>query len=144
MKAKRKVLKVKTKGPEETRRLARDLASKISKGTTILLYGELGAGKTTFVQGLAEGLGVPEEVYVSSPTFSLINEYPGRQKLYHVDLYRLAPEEVEDLGLPELASQGVMVIEWAERLPFSFPQEMIIKFKILSPEERELEIEEPS
>jgi len=137
-------LKVKTKGPEETRRLARDLASKISKGTTILLYGELGAGKTTFVQGLAEGLGVPEEVYVSSPTFSLINEYPGRQKLYHVDLYRLAPEEVEDLGLPELASQGVMVIEWAERLPFSFPQEMIIKFKILSPEERELEIEEPS
>lgn len=144
MKAKRKVLKVKTKGPEETRRLARDLASKLSKGTTILLYGELGAGKTTFVQGLAEGLGVPEEVYVSSPTFSLINEYPGRQKLYHVDLYRLAPEEVEDLGLPELASQGVMVIEWAERLPFSFPQEMIIKFKILSPEERELEIEEPS
>ncbi len=137
-------MKVKTKGPEETRRLARDLASKISKGTTILLYGELGAGKTTFVQGLAEGLGVPEEVYVSSPTFSLINEYPGRQKLYHVDLYRLAPEEVEDLGLPELASQGVMVIEWAERLPFSFPQEMIIKFKILSPEERELEIEEPS
>ncbi len=144
MKAKRKVLKVKTKGPEETRRVARDLASKLSKGTTILLYGELGAGKTTFVQGLAEGLGVPEEVYVSSPTFSLINEYPGRQKLYHVDLYRLAPEEVEDLGLPELASQGVMVIEWAERLPFSFPQEMIIKFKILSPEERELEIEEPS
>ena len=137
-------MKVKTKGPEETRRLARDLASKLSKGTTILLYGELGAGKTTFVQGLAEGLGVPEEVYVSSPTFSLINEYPGRQKLYHVDLYRLAPEEVEDLGLPELASQGVMVIEWAERLPFSFPQEMIIKFKILSPEERELEIEEPS
>ncbi len=124
--------------------MARDLASKLSKGTTILLYGELGAGKTTFVQGLAEGLGVPEEVYVSSPTFSLINEYPGRQKLYHVDLYRLAPEEVEDLGLPELASQGVMVIEWAERLPFSFPQEMIIKFKILSPEERELEIEEPS
>ena len=137
-------MKVKTKGPEETRRVARDLASKLSKGTTILLYGELGAGKTTFVQGLAEGLGVPEEVYVSSPTFSLINEYPGRQKLYHVDLYRLAPEEVEDLGLPELASQGVMVIEWAERLPFSFPQEMIIKFKILSPEERELEIEEPS
>lgn len=135
-------MRVKTSHPDETRRLARELASRLSPGSVILLYGELGAGKTTFVQGLAEGLGVPEDVYVSSPTFALINEYPGRLPLYHVDLYRLAPEEVEDLGLPEMASQGIMVIEWAERLPFHFDREIKVRFEILSPEERHIEIED--
>ena len=82
----------------------------------MLLYGELGAGKTAFVRGLAAGLGIdPDEV--SSPTFTLVQEYRGRLPLYHVDLYRLAPGEVDDLGLDALAADGVLAIEWAERMP---------------------------
>ena len=135
------MLEFKTQNPEETRELARRLAGKLTKGSVVLLYGDLGAGKTTFVQGLASGLGVPEEHYVSSPTFALINEYPGKMKLYHVDLYRLEPEDIEDLGLPELASEGVMVVEWAERLPFDFPQEIKVQFEITGDEERTIRIE---
>ena len=83
----------------------------------MLLYGELGAGKTAFVRGLAIGLGIdPDEV--SSPTFTLVQEYRGgRLPLFHVDLYRLAPGEVDDLGLDALAAGGVLAIEWAERMP---------------------------
>jgi tRNA threonylcarbamoyladenosine biosynthesis protein TsaE len=113
---------VETNSPEETRAVAKELAEELKIGDVVLLEGDLGAGKTTFIQGLAEGLGVPEDYYVSSPTFALINEYPGRLTLYHIDLYRLEPEEVEDLGLEDLLAQGVLAIEWAERLPFSFPQ----------------------
>ena len=81
----------------------------------MLLYGELGAGKTAFVRGLARGLGASGSE-VSSPTFTLIQEYTGRVTLYHVDLYRLDPKEVDDLGLDELVSgDGVVAIEWAER-----------------------------
>jgi tRNA threonylcarbamoyladenosine biosynthesis protein TsaE len=84
----------------------------------VLLYGELGSGKTAFVRGLAEGLGVrPDDV--SSPTFTIMQEYRGgRVTLFHVDLYRLEnPREIEDLGLSEVADDGILVIEWAERLP---------------------------
>ena len=81
----------------------------------MLLYGDLGAGKTAFVRGMARGLGAPVED-VSSPTFTLVQEYRGRVTLYHVDLYRLEPAEVDDLGLEELISgDGVVAIEWAER-----------------------------
>jgi tRNA threonylcarbamoyladenosine biosynthesis protein TsaE len=85
----------------------------------ISLTGPLGCGKTAFVQGLAEGLGVPQEYYITSPTFTLINEYPGRLPLYHVDLYRLDDlVELEDIGLDEiLAAEGVVAVEWAEKLP---------------------------
>ena len=91
------------------------LAQSLSAGDVVLLFGDLGAGKTAFVRGLARGLGAaPEEV--SSPTFTLIQEYSGRLKLYHVDLYRLEPVEVDDLGLDDLISDdGVVAIEWAER-----------------------------
>ncbi len=137
-------MEIKTKSPEETRKLACQLAQRLSPGTVILLFGDLGAGKTTFVQGLAKGLGVPEDYYVSSPTFALINEYPGRLPLYHVDLYRLEPEDVEELGLPELAERGIMVVEWAEKLPFSFPRVIRVEIEVLSPEERVFHIEELS
>ena len=81
----------------------------------MLLFGELGAGKTAFVRGLARGVGAnPEDV--SSPTFTLIQEYAGRLTLYHVDLYRLEPREIPDLGLEDLIiGDGVVAIEWAER-----------------------------
>ena len=81
----------------------------------VLLYGDLGAGKTAFVRGLARGLGAPPED-VSSPTFTIVQEYHGRATLYHVDLYRLEPAEVDDLGLDELVcGDGIVAIEWAER-----------------------------
>jgi tRNA threonylcarbamoyladenosine biosynthesis protein TsaE len=104
----------------ETTRAGRDLASRLQSGSVVLLIGDLGAGKTAFVRGLAEGLGVqPEEV--SSPTFTLIQEYRGgRVRLLHVDLYRLDdPREIEELGLEELGVDSVMAIEWAEKLPRS-------------------------
>ncbi len=131
---------IETKSPEETKALAQEIAQGLEPGEVILLEGDLGAGKTTFIQGLAEGLGVPEDYYVSSPTFALINEYPGRITLFHVDLYRLEPKEVEDLGLEDLLDQGVIAIEWAERLPFSFPKGLRIRIEILDQNRRRVVI----
>ena len=104
-----------TTGEDETSAAGQRLAARLGAGDVVLLYGELGAGKTAFVRGLARGLGASESE-VSSPTFTLIQEYTGRVTLYHVDLYRLEPTEVEDLGLEELVSgDGIVAIEWAER-----------------------------
>ncbi len=104
-----------TASEDETAAAGERLAATLTAGDVILLYGELGAGKTAFVRGLARGLGAPE-ADVSSPTFTIIQEYAGRVTLYHVDLYRLEPKEVDDLGLDELVSaDGVVAIEWAER-----------------------------
>jgi tRNA threonylcarbamoyladenosine biosynthesis protein TsaE len=100
----------------ETEAAGERLASTLVAGDVVLLEGQLGAGKTAFVRGLARGLGASEGD-VSSPTFTLIQEYRGgRLPLHHVDLYRLEPEEVADLGLDELISgDGVVAVEWAER-----------------------------
>ncbi|MFN7914391.1 MAG: tRNA (adenosine(37)-N6)-threonylcarbamoyltransferase complex ATPase subunit type 1 TsaE [Vicinamibacterales bacterium] len=100
----------------DTRAAARALASTLHPGDIIVLHGNLGAGKTAFVKGLAEGLGV-DPAEVSSPTFTLIQEYRGgRLTLHHIDLYRLAPPDVDDLGLDELVSGGgVVAIEWPDR-----------------------------
>jgi tRNA threonylcarbamoyladenosine biosynthesis protein TsaE len=106
---------IQTSSEEETVAAGERLAAKLRAGDVVLLYGDLGAGKTAFVRGLASGLGAPREE-VSSPTFTLVQEYRGRLTLYHVDLYRVAPEEVDDLGLDELAAaDGVVAVEWAER-----------------------------
>lgn len=100
----------------ETAAAGRALAEQLHAGDIILLTGDLGAGKTAFVRGLAEGLGI-DTTQVSSPTFTLIQEYRGgRLKLYHVDLYRLTPREVDDLGLDELIDDGgVVAVEWPDR-----------------------------
>lgn len=100
-----------------TEQLGRKLASLLSPGDIIALYGELGAGKTCLVHGLAKGLGI-EEGFVASPSFSLINEYPGPMPLFHVDCYRLhMEEEIQELGLEEyFDGPGITVIEWAERI----------------------------
>jgi tRNA threonylcarbamoyladenosine biosynthesis protein TsaE len=103
-----------TNSEEETAALGRAMAARLDAGTVVLLHGELGAGKTAFVRGLAEGLGVdPDDV--SSPTFTLVQEYRGRVALYHVDLYRLAGAEADDLGLEELAESGIVAVEWGEK-----------------------------
>ena len=106
-----------THSEQETFTLASKLAGTLSPGTFVLLYGDLGAGKTAFVRGLAAGLGAnPDDV--SSPTFVIMQHYKGRTPLTHVDLYRLeSAAAVDDLGLEELVSGGVLAIEWAERLP---------------------------
>lgn len=101
----------------DTRAIASRLAATLAPGSVVLLKGDLGAGKTAFVRGLAEGLGLnPDEV--TSPTFTLVHEYRGgRVPLVHVDLYRLDATELDDVGLdPDLAERGVVAIEWAERL----------------------------
>jgi tRNA threonylcarbamoyladenosine biosynthesis protein TsaE len=112
---------IRTHSEAETAAVARSLARTLPSGSVVLLSGNLGAGKTAFVRGLAEGLGInPEDV--SSPTFTLIQEYRGgRLPLHHVDLYRLSPLEVDDLGLDELTLEpGITAIEWPDRLPRPF------------------------
>lgn len=97
----------------ETERIADELAARLRPGSLLLLSGPLGAGKTAFVRGLAHGLGC-DPASVSSPTFTIVQEYPGRITLQHVDLYRLSPDEIEDIGLDELRQGAVMAVEWAE------------------------------
>jgi tRNA threonylcarbamoyladenosine biosynthesis protein TsaE len=105
----------------ETAAIGRNLARTLDAGDVVLLTGDLGAGKTAFVKGVAEGLGVSADE-VTSPTFTLVQEYRGgRLTLFHVDLYRLDdPREIADLGLDELGEDGVLAIEWAEKLPAFF------------------------
>ncbi len=105
----------------ETIDLGRRLAAQLNG--VVLLIGDLGAGKTTFVKGIAEGLGAAREDEVSSPTFTLIHEYGNPTRLYHIDLYRLDTErEVESLGLEDLWATGRLVlIEWGERFPRLMP-----------------------
>ena len=111
------------------------LGSSLRPGDVLLLSGELGAGKTVVVRGLARGLGYAGEVL--SPTFQLLRVYPGRLRLAHVDLYRLeAPGETEDLGLEELLDDGAAAIEWGERL--DWPAAPRLNLEVLSPQHRRL------
>ena len=107
-----------SRSEQETAAVGRELAPTLSAGDVVLLSGDLGTGKTVFVKGLADGLGISRDE-VSSPTFTLVQEYRrGRLPLFHVDLYRLSdPREIEDLGLDDIAADGVLAIEWAEKLP---------------------------
>ena len=107
-----------TQSATETQRQGQVIGATIEQPIIIALSGDLGSGKTAFVQGLAKGLDVSEKYYVTSPTFTLINEYPGRYPLYHVDLYRIEHLlELEDIGLDEvLLADAVIAIEWAEKL----------------------------
>lgn len=126
--------------PAETEALGEAMGREAHSGLVIALAGELGAGKTQFVKGLARGLGIT--VRVHSPTFTLVNEYPGgRLPLFHLDLYRLETRaQILSAGVEEyLSPAGVSVIEWAERLQSKFPAETIfVKFEILSETERRI------
>ncbi|MCR4404275.1 MAG: tRNA (adenosine(37)-N6)-threonylcarbamoyltransferase complex ATPase subunit type 1 TsaE [Candidatus Acetothermia bacterium] len=130
-----------TKSPEETAALGERLAEELKPGACVALIGELGAGKTTLIKGLARGLGVPEKE-VLSPTFVLVREHRGgRLPLFHVDAYRLAgPEELQEIGLEEyLLSEGITVIEWADRIPQALPPGCLeIRLEIISERERRI------
>lgn len=110
---------------EQTMTLGRTLGKIALPGDVITLTGGLGVGKTTLTQAIGQGLKVPENYYITSPTFSLLHEYPGRIPLYHMDLYRLVDEEeIEALGFEDyLYGDGVTVIEWPERLGSLLPSE---------------------
>ena len=132
---------VTTNSEHETFALGEQVAATLQPGTFVLLYGDLGAGKTAFVRGMAAGLGAnPDDV--SSPTFVLIQHYKGRMPLVHVDLYRLeGGRAVDDLGLEELASGAVVAIEWAERLPRSFEDGVTVRIEDLGGERRRITFE---
>lgn len=130
---------------EETRRAAASLKSLLKPGAVLALHGDLGAGKTCFVQGLADALGC--RAPVTSPTFTLLHEYPGDLPLYHADLYRLdSAEEIQRAGISEyIGGDGVLAIEWAERAAPLLPATTIhVRLYVgAQPDERAIEIEEP-
>jgi tRNA threonylcarbamoyladenosine biosynthesis protein TsaE len=108
-----------TRSEEETFELARALAAGFGGTETVLLEGELGAGKTVFAKGLAAGAGVTDAGRVSSPSFTLVNIYQGKHRIFHIDLYRLErPAEIADLGWEDMIGQGIVIVEWAEKLTF--------------------------
>ncbi len=129
-----------SRSPEETRTLAARLGQRLAPGDVVALKGELGSGKTEFVHGLAQGLGVPPDL-VASPSFILAHEYPGRLKLVHLDLYRL--EDLPPELLPDLeeyfSGAGAVAVEWAERVAPLLPREYLeVILEITGEEQRTL------
>lgn len=108
--------------PEDTTGIAREFAKKLVPGDVICMRGDLGVGKTAFVQGLSKELGIEE--YLSSPTFTIVNCYEGKMPLYHFDVYRIAePDEMYEIGYEELVyGDGISVIEWAENIEEILPE----------------------
>jgi tRNA threonylcarbamoyladenosine biosynthesis protein TsaE len=123
----------------ETMALGRDVGRRLAAGAVVLLDGPLGAGKTAFVRGLAQGLGCdPEDV--SSPTFTIVQEYRGSVTLQHVDLYRLSPPEVDDLALEDLLEDSVMAVEWPDRWHRAPAGSVRVHFVVTGPTGREITI----
>lgn len=130
-----------TRSAAETVELGCMIGKALKPNDVIALIGPLGAGKTTFVQGVALGLGIKD--YITSPTFIIINEHLGRIPLYHIDLYRLEDQaSIEDLGIEEYFTKGgVCVIEWAERLGELLPEEAKkIELQVISEDERQINL----
>lgn len=123
---------------------AKEFAKTIKAPKIIVLSGDLGAGKTTFTKGFAEGLGVPE--IITSPTFTLLNEYSGKERMYHFDMYRLSSkEEAYELGFEDYfkKNDGIVLVEWAENVEGLFsPPYTKITIEKISDNEREIKIEE--
>ena len=131
-----------TVSEEETQAVARELSATLRAGDVLLLSGDLGVGKTTFVRGLAEGLGIdPREV--SSPTFTIVHEYRGDGlTLYHADLYRLERAATDDLGLEEIGvKDGVLAIEWPDRLSHELRGARVIRLEVVNDSSRRITIE---
>lgn len=138
-----KHIQLTTHSVTKTQKLGQHLGAAIQQPIIIALTGDLGSGKTAFVQGLAKGLEVSEKYYITSPTFTLINEYPGRLPLYHVDLYRIEHlSELEDVGLDEaLRADAVIAIEWAEKISHDMLlNHLQLRFEIISENARRINI----
>jgi tRNA threonylcarbamoyladenosine biosynthesis protein TsaE len=136
-------LNITTHSADETRQLGRTIGRLANQPLIIALIGDLGSGKTAFVQGLAKGLDVPAEYYITSPTFTLINEYPGRLPLFHADLYRLETvQDLEDIGLDELIyDQGVLAVEWADKLAHTLSGDyLVLQYEIIDDDCREINL----
>jgi len=119
-------LTIESHGPERTQAVAEQLGALLESGVVLALVGRLGAGKTQFVKGLARGIGFEDVRKVTSPTFTLIHEYPGHRLLYHIDAYRLSgAEELLDLGFEELPGGGAVVVEWADRVVDVMPPDCL-------------------
>jgi len=127
-----------TQSAEETQKIGENIVKSLKKTTVVALYGDLGSGKTTFVQGLAKGLGIKEKI--TSPTFNIIRQYKLKAKsskgksetkklkaLYHIDLYRIESTDLKNLGIEEILNnkESLVVIEWAEKMKEFLPKEKI-------------------
>jgi tRNA threonylcarbamoyladenosine biosynthesis protein TsaE len=140
------ILKLISDSREQTLETGRIIGSVLERGDIVALIGELGSGKTCLTQGLAQGLGVAENVPVVSPTFTLINEYPGTLPLVHLDVYRLSgPRDLEDMGYEEYVyGGGVVVIEWAEKVRDVLPDRtLFVTMRYVDENTRELVLEGP-
>jgi tRNA threonylcarbamoyladenosine biosynthesis protein TsaE len=141
-------LEILSKRAEDTLRLGEILGRCLSSGDVVALVGELGSGKTCLTQGIARGIGVSARYHVTSPTFTLINEYPGDITLYHLDIYRLSgPVDLEDLGYEEyFYGDGIVVIEWAEKIQSVLPAEKccFIHLRYVDENTREIKISGPA
>ncbi len=139
-------MKIYTSSPEETYEFAKDFAKELSPGEILCMYGDLGAGKTLFAQGVAAGLGITD--HVNSPTFTIVNEYEGRLPLYHFDVYRISdPDEMYEAGFDDyINGEGVCLIEWAELIEDIIPTPRkkitILRSKTNPDSEREITIED--
>lgn len=132
-----------SRSPEETRRIGACLAGELRAGDVVGVSGELGAGKTCLVQGLARGLGIDPRTPVTSPTFTLVGEYAGRVPLRHADFYRVESyQRLDDCGFDDLFDgRGVVVVEWPERFPDALPAERLeVSIAIRGERERELRL----
>lgn len=138
---------MRTHSSEETHRLGISFGQSLKNGDVVAFFGDLGAGKTTFIRGLVEGTGCPDIRSVCSPTFTFLNIYSGEKKVYHFDLYRLPrEEEFFAAGFDEyLQAGGICCIEWAEKIPASLPSSAIrVTFQYLEEGSRQIEIERPA
>ena len=134
---------LRTRSERETIQFGKQIGKRLQPGDVVALIGELGAGKTHLIKGLAQGAGVEQPDAVTSPSFTFIHEYKGRIPFYHIDLYRLATEEEgEALGLDEyLGGRGITAIEWADKIPSLLPKEVLwIRMRYLKPHGRSIHI----
>jgi len=139
-------LKLISDSREQTLEVGRLIGAILERGDIVALIGELGSGKTCLTQGMAKGLGVEENVPVVSPTFTLINEYPGKIPLIHFDVYRLSgPRDLEDMGYEEyFEGGGIIVIEWAEKIRDILPAKtLFISMRYIDENTREMILEGP-
>ena len=134
------MIEIVTNSEEETYQFAEKIGKELKGNEIILLIGELGAGKTIFVKGIASGVGVKDISSVCSPSYTILNIYEGKYPIYHLDLYRLSDEiEIEDLGWEDYIGKGIIIVEWGEKIPLKDP-DIKIEIKILKNNQRLIKI----